>query len=185
MDLSYLPHASEGHMFPTDEVLSLWKDIKQRTDFKHIFEIGTNGGHSAAIIMTLFPDVKVTSMDIGWHSYTAVAVEALKAKFGDRFTYMLSDTKQYLKNLQSGSEKFPEGIDIINIDGDHSVQGAINDIQIAKFAKLKHIMIDDFVMYGVPAAYAVESDGLKLVNTYQYYYYNNPVTMALVTNELV
>lgn len=183
MDLSYLPLATEGHMTPIPEVINLWKDVKAKTDFKHIFEIGTNAGHSAAIIMTLFPDVKVTSVDIGAHPYTRVAVEALKNKFGDRFTYIEMDTKIYFEKLKAGTETFPTDVDIINIDGDHSVQGALNDIQMARFVKLKNILIDDFVMYGVPQAYTMASDGFKIIEMYAYNYQGNPVKMALINYE--
>lgn len=183
MDLSFLPHATEGHMTPSTEVLNLWKDVKARTNFQHIFEIGTNAGHSAAIIMTLFEDVKVTSIDIGAHPYTRVAVAALKEKFGDRFNYIEMNTVDYHKGLKDGSVQFPEGVDIINIDGDHSVHGAINDIQMAKYLNLKNILIDDFAMYGVPSAYASTCEGFKIVETYKYAYHNNPVQMALIEYE--
>jgi hypothetical protein len=183
MDLSYLPRATEGHMTPSREVLSLWKDVKVRTDFKHIFEIGTNAGHSAAIIMTLFDDVKVTSIDIGVHPYTSVAVAALKEKFGDRFNYIEMNTVSYFNGLKDGSIIFPKGVDIINIDGDHSVHGAISDIQMAKYLKLENILIDDFAMYGVPQAYAATCEGFTIVETYKYSYFNNPVQMALIRYE--
>jgi len=183
MDLSFLPHATEGHMTPSTEVLNLWKDVKARTNFQHIFEIGTNAGHSAAIIMTMFEDVKVTSIDIGAHPYTRVAVESLKEKFGNRFSYIEMNTVDYYKGLKNGTLQFPEGVDIINIDGDHSVHGAINDIQMAKHLKLKNILIDDFAMYGVPSAYASTCEGFKIVETYKYAYHNNPVQMALIEYE--
>jgi len=181
MDLSYLPHASEGHMNPTDDVLTLWKDIKAKTDFKHIFEIGTNGGHSAAMVLTLFEDVKVTSIDIGFHPYTRVAVEALKAKFGDRFNYIERDTKLYYKDLLEGNVQFPEGVDLINIDGDHSFEGASNDLLLAKHVKVSNVLLDDFVMYGVPSAWSVHSTGFNLVEVYHYRCcYNSPIQTALL-----
>lgn len=183
MDLSYLPNASEGHMTPIPEVISLWEDVKKRTGFKHIFEIGTNGGHSAAIIMTLFDDVKVTSIDIGAHKYTAVAVKALKEKFGDRFNYIEMDTRKYFEALKSNDIQFPEGVDIINIDGDHSVQGALNDILMARYLEIENILIDDFAMYGVPQAYAIASNGFTIQQTYDYNYHNNKVKMALIHYE--
>lgn len=186
MDLSYLPYASEGHMSPTEEVLNIWRYVKAKTDFKHIFEIGTNGGHSAAMILTLFNDVKVTSIDIGVHSYTAKAVAVLKEKFGDRFEYIQRDTKVYYKELLDGSATQPEGIDIINIDGDHSFEGATNDLLMAKHMGVKHILLDDFAMYGVPTAYAMNSDGLKLIEVYRYKCcYNSPVQIAMLKNENV
>lgn len=183
MDLSYLPSATEGHMTPSPEVLNLWKDVKAKTGFKHIFEIGTNAGHSAAIIMTLFEDVKVTSIDIGAHPYTSVAVSVLKEKFGDRFNYIEMNTVSYFDGLKNGTIQFPEGVDIINIDGDHSVNGALNDIMMARHLKLKNILIDDFAMYGVPQAYAIASQGFTVVETYNYAYYSNPVKMALIRYE--
>jgi len=185
MDLTYLPIATEGHMMPTKEVLELWADVKARTDFKHIFEIGTNAGHSSAMILTLFPDVKVTSIDIGAHKYTRVAVEALKNKFGDRFEYIEMDTRDYFEKISTGECVFPSTVDIINIDGDHSVQGAMNDILMAKHTGVKNILIDDFAMYGVPQAFAMTSQGLRVERIYDYAYYANPVKMALVTHEAV
>lgn len=184
MDLSYLPIASEGHMNPTDDVLSIWKSVKAKTNFKHIFEIGTNGGHSAAMILTLFDDVKVTSIDIGAHKYTQVAVDKLKEKFGDRFDYIERDTKLYYKDLLTASISIPEGVDIINIDGDHSVEGASNDLLMAKHAGVKYVMLDDFAMYGVPQAYALSGGGLDVVEVYNYRCcYNTPVQIALLQND--
>jgi predicted O-methyltransferase YrrM len=183
MDLSYLPRATEGHMTPSAEVIALWKGVKASTNFKHIFEIGTNAGHSAAIILTLFDDVKVTSIDIGHHAYTQVAVEALKKKFGDRFDYIEMSTVDYYNKIKDGSITFPEGVDIINIDGDHSVNGALNDINLARHLKIKHILIDDFSMYGVPQAYAMASSGFAIVDTYNYFFETNPVKMALIRYE--
>ena len=186
MDLSYLPVASEGHMAPSQDVLNLWQDVKAKTDFKHIFEIGTNGGHSAAMILTMFDDVKVTSIDIGAHGYTRVAVAALKEKFGDRFEYIERDTKLYYKELLAGEVTFPEGVDIINIDGDHSFEGASNDLFLAKHTSIKHILLDDFAMYGVPTAYAANGQGLGVVEVYNYRCcYNSPVQIALLKNETV
>lgn len=186
MDLSYLPVASEGHMAPTPDVLNIWRDVKAKTDFKHLFEIGTNGGHSAAMILTLFDDVKVTSIDIGMHPYTAVAVQALKDKFGDRFNYIERDTKLYYKDILSGDATFPEGVDIINIDGDHSFEGATNDLMLAKHLGIKDILLDDFSMYGVPTAYATSGNGLSIVEVYNYRCcYNSPVQTALLKNEAI
>lgn len=183
MDLSYLntytPGWVEGHMTPTEEVLSLWRDIKSKTDFKHIFEIGTNAGHSAAIILELFPDVKVTSIDIGRHAYTRPAVAILKERFGDRFDYIERSTVDYFNDLKAGRVVFPEGVDIINIDGDHSVNGAKNDIELALHTNVEYVLIDDFKMYGVPEAYNTHKDKLVYVCEYDYHYKREAVSIAL------
>ena len=183
MDLTYLPHATEGHMTATPEVLALWKDVKDYSDFKHIFEIGTNGGHSAAIVLTLFPDVKVTSIDIGHHPYTAEAVKVLKERFGDRFEYIEMSTLDYFEKIKSGEVTFPEGVDIINIDGGHDYNVASNDIQLAKHVGLKNILIDDFRMYGVPKAFEANKENLSVTAVYEYKYGRENVAMALVHHE--
>ena len=95
------------------------------------------------------------------------------------------NTVNYFTKLQAGAVSFPEGVDIINIDGDHSVAGAVKDIELAKFAKVPYILVDDFAMYGVPAAWDQTKDGLSIVSTYSYWYHVNPVKMALVKNETV
>ena len=181
MDLSYLTNrVREGHMTPTPDVLFLWKDVKHRTNFKHIFEIGTNAGHSAAIILELFPDVKVTSIDIGQYDYTRVAANTLKEKFGDRFEYIEQSTVEYFMDLKVGKAEFPEGVDIINIDGDHSINGAKNDIELALYTNVPHILVDDFKKYGVPSAYNEYKNNFTVLCEYDYKYGRADVTIGLV-----
>lgn len=181
MDLSYLTNdVYEGHMTPSSEVLFLWRDIKRRTNFKHIFEIGTNAGHSAAIVLELFPDVKVTSIDIGQYSYTRIAANTLKGRYGDRFEYIEQSTVDYFRDLRSAKISFPEDVDIINIDGDHSVNGAKNDIKLALYTNVKHILVDDFHEYGVPSAYNMFKNNFNILYEYRYNYKEIEVTAGLV-----
>lgn len=154
MDLSFLPdvteyNLSEGHMLPTEDVLSLWIDIKQKTNFKHIFEIGTNAGHSASIILELFPDVKVTSLDICKYEYTLLAVDILKERYKERFDFIQSDSVKYFNDVQAGIKTFPNGVDILNIDGKHDYETAIIDLELALNTKTPYVLLDDANEYQI------------------------------------
>lgn len=154
MDLSFLPDVteynhSEGHMLPTEDVLSLWKNIKQKTNFKHIFEIGTNAGHSASIILELFPDVKVTSLDICKYEYTLLAVDIIKERYKERFDFIQSDSVKYFNDVQAGIETFPVDVDIVNIDGKHHYETAIIDLELAVNTKTPYVLLDDANEYQI------------------------------------
>jgi len=192
MDLSFLPDVSEskyydGHMMPTDDVLSLWKDIKQKTNFKHIFEIGTNAGHSASIVLELFSDVKVTSLDICKHDYTLPAVDILKERYKERFNFIESCSTQYFEDIKKGITTFPEHVDIFNIDGHHFYEYATNDLELCLHTNTKYAIVDDTDQFQVNRALrrVLKNGNFELVNEYSYNTRQFKVSISLARNTKV
>ena len=130
-------------MLPEEDTLGLWKTLQKKTKYTHLFEIGLNGGHSAAINLELFPNLKVTSLDIGRHSYTRVASEILKEKFGDRFDYIWCDSRAYADRVYSLQYPAPQGVDAVFIDGGHDSLTVLSDIGLSKYLKVENVFIDN------------------------------------------
>ena len=71
------------------------------------------------------PDKKstLTSVDIGIHADTVKAAEAVKNLHGNRFSFILCDSKKVRKQLEG------QLFDLAVIDGDHSDPGVASDIR--------------------------------------------------------
>jgi len=127
----------EGHMRPGPEALEYWTKIKELTGFKSLMEIGFNAGHSSAFILDNFDDVRVHSYDIGWHKYTESNAQKVKEKYGDRFNFTIKDSKK----IEPKEIQFK--YDIMYIDGEHTFEGALSDIQLFVNSTAKWAIVDD------------------------------------------
>jgi precorrin-6B methylase 2 len=143
MNLDYLPETKEGHMIPNQGTLDMWKSLHEKTNYTHLFEIGLNGGHSAAINLELFPNVKVTSLDINKHKYAVTAANTLKEKFDERFDYIFCDSRAYAQRVYKGDYEVPKDIDMVFIDGGHDFSCLLSDIALSKFLNLKELFVDN------------------------------------------
>jgi len=144
MNLDYLPTGlyKEGHMLPTPETLDLWRTLKETTDYKSILEIGLNAGHSAAIQLELFPDIKLVSLDVGRHKITLEAVKVLSERFPDRFESILCHSTPYANRVIRGEYPAPE-VDAVFIDGGHTERDVVNDLDFCKWLGVKDVFVDD------------------------------------------
>lgn len=109
----------------TDVFINKAKNISKMVtgpNIKNVLEIGFNAGFSALLILLSNPDLKLTCMDIAEHKYTMPCYNALKEMFGERINFIKGDT---LKTLPDITETF----DLIHIDGGHSDELVINDIE--------------------------------------------------------
>ena len=103
----------------------------------HILEIGFNAGFSTIIMLLANPAVHVTAIDICEHSYVKWCVNVVQELFPNRITFIEGDSKRV----------FPgdcwHSYDVIHIDGDHSYEGAANDLQNALAAAPAIVILDD------------------------------------------
>ena len=84
---------------------------------KTIVEIGFNTGMSSAYFLSARDDIKVISVDIGFHRYVNDCKKLIDKQFPNRHTLIIGDSKKIIPELH----KLDPGIkpDLIFIDGDH------------------------------------------------------------------
>ena len=130
----------EGHWLDRNDFRPLIQDIYAKHKVQNILEIGFNIGYSASMWLEFDPDKKshITSVDIGIHKDSVKASEAVKALHGDRFEFILCDSKKVSNQLKG------QLFDMIFIDGDHSGPGIYNDIQLAIRLQVPLILVDDW-----------------------------------------
>mgnify|MGYP005704681339 FL=1 len=128
----------EGHIVPQTTTCFILKSIIEITKCKNILEIGFNFGHSAYTFMTIDPNIEYHSVDICQHKYTKPNFEKLSEIFGDRFTFAE-------KNSRHLRPEDVEKYDMVFVDGDHSTHGMSSDLNLCNEAKIKYILVDDYV----------------------------------------
>lgn len=92
--------------------------------FLSICEIGFNPGHSALLLLSSNPDLKLVSIDIGFHSSTLPCYEYLKSIFRDRINLILSNSLTAFPLLHNKFDYF----DCYLIDGAHGLETAEADL---------------------------------------------------------
>jgi predicted O-methyltransferase YrrM len=138
-------HFQEGFCEQIKGQVELLKKIGNEPNIKNIMEIGFNGGHSANLFLSLNPDIKVTSFDLGEHSYVYPAKEWIDNKYPSRHNLILGDSRS---SIPTFIRKNPTKFDLIFIDGGH--QGDIPALDIINCQYLAHIetivIVDDTVL---------------------------------------
>ena len=131
---------TEGHWQDRNTFRPLIHDLYNRYNIKSILEIGFNIGYSASMFLEFDPDQKstLTSVDIGMHPATVNAAEAVKNLHKDRFSFILSDSKN-VKNQLVG-----QLFDLAFIDGDHSDLGVASDIRLCIELQIPFLLFDDY-----------------------------------------
>jgi len=158
---------TEGYMKPQTRLIQFWYGVQKLTNFKSIAEIGFNAGHSSNLLLTLFPNLKVHSYDIGFHDYTEPNAVITKELFGDRFTFTKIDS------LTMTVDDFPKGLDVVFVDGGHSKECARNDLNLCHQLKVPFIVLDDTETDSVASTFrkfTAEHEGVYSVVNYCRYF---------------
>lgn len=92
---------------------------------QHVLEIGFNSGFSALLILLSNPTIKITCVDINYHTYLIPCFNVIKSYFGDRITLIIGNSVNILPIL---TDKY----DLIHIDGCHDPSIAKIDIMNSK-----------------------------------------------------
>lgn len=84
---------------------------------KNIVEIGFNTGVSSAYFLSARDDIKVISVDIGYHRYINECKKLIDEQFPGRHTLIIGDSKKIIPELNKLEPRIKP--DLIFIDGDH------------------------------------------------------------------
>ena len=105
---------------------------------KCILEIGFDRGHSSAMWLGL-SDASVVSIDISDDSELHEAVAVLQRRYPGRLTFIRSDSKVVHNKLLGFC------FDFAFIDGDHTEEGALADMRLAKWLHIPWVALDDWL----------------------------------------
>lgn len=125
------------------------QQVKDETDFlslkslsaNSVLEIGFNGGHSSETFLSSNMDLKVDSIDIGYHHYVNFGNYFLKHKYGKRFNLFIGRSSDVLPTLIEKNKKY----DLIFIDGSHKYEDVVIDLEHARKLSNKDtlVILDD------------------------------------------
>lgn len=108
-----------------------------------ILEVGFNAGHSALLMLSAFPLLHYTAVDIGSHRYTRPCAEYLKDRFSGRFEIHFGDSRDVLPKLRMEKKRY----DLIHVDGGHGPNTCASDLSNACLLTPRmpsgHILLDD------------------------------------------
>lgn len=81
-------------------------------DIHNILEIGFNGGISSGLMLSINDNIKITSIDIGYHNYIKNAKIHIDNLFPNRHELLIGDSRDIVPSLN-------QNYDFIFIDGGH------------------------------------------------------------------
>jgi hypothetical protein len=112
---------------------------------KRMLEIGFNAGHSSVVFLEAMPkDGEYISVDLGEHPYSRPCFEYLQTQYPQLKEYIVGDSRKTLPEFLTTHPENVESFDCIHVDGGHSVEVVLSDIQYShSLLKPKGILIVD------------------------------------------
>jgi predicted O-methyltransferase YrrM len=141
----------KGH-FNLDQA-GLFKELVMKNNPKYVLETGFCTGRSASSILNNAPSLtKMISIDINFDYIKPEGSQyrkILTEQFSNFFTIEGSSHK--ILNKEFIEKEFPNGIDWFTVDGDHSYNGCLNDLEnVYKYMNKGGIIIVDDYKSGPP-----------------------------------
>lgn len=119
-----------------DIIAPSFKEILEIANPKSVLEIGFNAGGSALMFLLINPELEYHTVDV---EENAKSIEYLSDRFKD-FIF----TKINSKFIHPKMFCFYTEYDLVFLDGDHSPDGVISDIEVALKFNPEYILFDDF-----------------------------------------
>lgn len=144
-----------------DIVAPAFKEILEITKAKSVLELGFNVGGGALMFLSVNPELKYQSVDI---VENVKSVNYLRNKFKN-FSFLKANSGN-LYHLMI------EEFDLVYVDGDHSEQGVLSDIEVAFKFNPKYILFDDVLhpshryIYNIITALYISK--LEVVKLYEF-----------------
>jgi predicted O-methyltransferase YrrM len=131
-----------------------------------VVEVGLNCGHSAALVISVVPDVTMISFDLGDRDYINYAAETIRENHLKTFEYVKGDSKVTLAPRLSTLEA---QIDFALVDGDHTYTSSLSDLTaiLPKVSPNGAVVVDDFEIEGIAKAVqeACDTFGFEIAET--------------------
>ena len=145
-----------GHLPPNSYIKSFLGSVEELIYPENVLEIGTCLAYSSSYILQSFFGCRLTSVDIRKQSISGIiGIDLVLNKYPDRFTFVENDSKNLLSLFQENT------FDVCLIDGDHSYDMAMLDIENCKKLKIPHLIVDNLSHPDV--AKAVKDSNLELI----------------------
>lgn len=116
------------------------RDVVERIRPMFIAEIGVRAGYSAFAMLDAAPEgchYMGIDLDQGTHGGDPGCVDharTLLAPFDAEIRVQDSQTL----------DRLPKGVDLLHIDGDHSFDGCLSDLQLAEDSEVRWVLVDDY-----------------------------------------
>jgi len=165
-DISYMPIPHTGHLIPQKSITTALKNIYSNQSFESILEFGFNTGWSSAIFLTLFSNVKITSVEILKNTNSKKGAEILKNKFANRHKILWQDSNDLCKKVLNKEIEMPDRYDTSFIDGGHDSSTICSDIKLSLYLGIKNFIFDDGDT--IEAQKCIKKFNLKRISCYLY-----------------
>ncbi len=143
-NLTYMPPGHTGHLCPTEHVVNAWEHFYNSFPFTNVLEFGFNTGWSSALLLTMFPKVKITSIEIIEIESSRKGSEILKQRFPGRHDIVWGDSQKVAEDVIQGRRSLPGmGYDLAFIDGGHWPEVVQKDIELSLHLGIKNFVFDD------------------------------------------
>lgn len=143
-DLTYMPKGHTGHLCPTKLVVEAWQQFFDICPFTNILEFGFNTGWSSALLLTMFPNVKITSIEIEQNKNSLLGASVLQEKFPNRHKIIWADSQKLaIDTIQNKKNLLLDTYDLAFIDGGHFPDIVRSDINLSLHLKIKNFVFDD------------------------------------------
>ena len=149
------------------------KDHIMKEDCRNYLEIGSHCGHSFATILNSKYKSRYMAIDLfePWGDSKITNMEKVASDNAKKYNIDNYDAKiikgnsTHIETLEKVKEFFPDGIDLLFIDGDHSYDGIIKDFNMyfPLVNKNGYIVFDDYLPIQRPATNAIDN----IVNNYK------------------
>ena len=128
-------------------------------------EVGMNGGHSASAMLLANPLLTVHAFDIMYWNYSWPVANLLSTAFGERFVLHPGNSRVTIPQWGAESNVRPPPCDMLLVDGDHSLSGALADLR--NFRPLAvpgaPVVVDDIATAPGAAIKALERAGTLVI----------------------